>query len=115
MNHRPILLKELEKRISFLLSRQITDPSDPRLGGFRTDSFHVEPRQSGFHLGEMTAAFVTPDCAWYLSPRLKDAIELVLGYMFRHQRPDGCFDLSSCNFASPPDTAFMMNAVLSGW
>lgn len=115
MDHRPILIKELDKRISFLLSRQITDPSDPRRGGFWTDDFHVEPRHSGFNLSEMVIAFITHDSAWYLSERLKAAIELVLGYMFRHQRPDGCFDLSSCNFASPPDTAFMMNAVLNCW
>lgn len=115
MNHRQELLRQHDAYIESLLQRQLTGPEDPRYGGFWTDAFHVEPRQSGFFLGDMIAAYCTEDSRWYLSHRLADAIRADLTYMENHQRPDGCFDLTPCNYASPPDTAFMMNAVLSGW
>ena len=115
MNHRLELLQQHDAYIESLLQRQLTAPEDPRYGGFWTDAFHVEPRQSGFFLGDMIAAYCTEDSRWYLSHRLADAIRADLTYMENHQRPDGCFDLTPCNYASPPDTAFMMNAVLCGW
>ena len=115
ISHREALLRQLDGSVAGLLERQIREPSDPRYGGFWTESFHVEPRQSGFFLGEMIAAFCTSDSRWYLSARLAEGIRAVLTYMETHQRPDGCFDLTPCNYASPPDTAFMINALLNGW
>ena len=114
-NHRAELVVQLDGYIESLLARQITQEEDPRYGGFWTDAFHVEPRQSGFFLGEMMAAFCTKDSRWYLSGKLEKGIRAVLTYMENHQRPDGCFDLTPCNYASPPDTAFMVNALLNGW
>ena len=115
MTHRRALLLDLDERIGRLLPRQITAEGDDRFGGFWTADFHVEPRESGFFLGDMVAAFVTEDSRWYLHDELKAAIQRDLVYMQRHQRPDGCFDLTPCNYASPPDTAFMVNAMLNGW
>ena len=115
MTHRKEMLQDLDERVARLLPRQITDAGDARFGGFWTEDFHVEPRQSGFFLGDMVAAYVTQDSRWHRDDTLRAAILRDLTYMERHQRPDGCFDLSSCNFASPPDTAFMVNAMLNGW
>ncbi|MBR4359730.1 MAG: hypothetical protein IKP32_03845 [Clostridia bacterium] len=115
MTHRKEMLQDLDERVARLLPRQITDAGDARFGGFWTEDFHVEPRQSGFFLGDMVAAYVTQDSRWHRDDALRAAILRDLTYMERHQRPDGCFDLSSCNFASPPDTAFMVNAMLNGW
>ncbi len=115
LNHREELLRRLDGFIDHLLARQITAQDDPRYGGFWAEGFHVEPRQSGFFLGQMMAAFCTEDSKWYLSDRLAQAIRADLVYMENHQRPDGCFDLTPCNYASPPDTAFMVNAMLNGW
>lgn len=117
MQHRKEMLLDLDEQIAARLKRQITNEGDPRYGGFWTKrvQFHVEPRESGFFLGDMVAAFVTEDSRWYLSDVLAEAIRRDLRYMREHQRPDGCFDISTCNYASPPDTAFMVNAMLSGW
>ena len=115
MTHCAELLCQHDGYIEALLARQITQEGDPRYGGFWTENFHVEPRQSGFFLGDMMAAYCTEGSRWYLSPRLAEAIRADLTYMENHQRPDGCFDLTPCNYASPPDTAFMMNAVLCGY
>lgn len=115
MQHCLELLKVREEHVRLLISRQITDEGDPRCGGFRTPEFHVEPRESGFFLSELITVYVTPGSGLYLNAEVEQAIRRVLAYMERHQRPDGCFDLSPCNFASPPDTAFMVNAMLNGW
>ena len=115
VQHRAELLVQLDNTVDTLLRRQIMEKDDPRYGGFWTGSFHVEPRESGFFLGQMIAVFCTPDSRWYLSRKLEGGIRAVLTYMEKHQRPDGCFDLTPCNYASPPDTAFMVNALLNGW
>lgn len=115
MGFRFEMLRALDRSIGIMLERQITNEGDERFGGLWTDEFHVEPRQSGFQLSQFIWGYVTPDSEWYLNGRVYTAMMRLLSYMEAHQRPDGCFDLSPCNFASPPDTAFMINAVLNGW
>ena len=115
MPHRGELLRDLDAHIGELLSRQLMDMDDPRYGGFWTEPFHIETRAVGFCMSELVAGFVTQDSAWYLHPDAAKGIRAAFAYLDAHQRPDGCFDLSPCNFASPPDTAFMLNAVLNGW
>lgn len=115
MGFRFEMLRALDRSIGIMLERQITNEGDERFGGLWTDEFHVEPRQSGFQLSQFIWGYVTPDSEWYLNERVYTAMMRLLSYMEAHQRPDGCFDLSPCNFASPPDTAFMINAVLNGW
>lgn len=115
MGYRAELLKILDGNITSMLDRQITDENDENFGALWTDQFHVEPRMCGFHLTRFLWVYATKDSVWYLNGEIRAAIERLLVYMRVHQRPDGCYDLSPCNFASPPDTAFMMNAVLNGW
>lgn len=115
MQHLTYLLAEQDSKIRKLLDRQITQEGDPRYGGFWQSDFHVEPRACGFYLSEMIASYVTAKSELYLDASLAESIKRTLVYMKNHQRPDGCYDLSGCNFASPPDTAFMINAVLNGW
>ncbi len=114
-SHRLEMLQHMDQMLEGAMSRQIMDEGDPRYGGFWTEGFHVEPRHSGFVLGEMIAAFCTAESRWHLHPRMEKAIRAVIAYMDAHQRPDGCFDLTPCNYASPPDTAFMVNGLLNGW
>ena len=109
------LLAVFDGSIQELLDRQILSPDDPRYGGFWSEGFHVEPRHSAFILSKLIVAFVQPGSRWYLSADLGRAIRASLTYMERYQRPDGCFDLSACNFASPPDTAFMVNEMINAW
>ena len=113
--HRSELLARADAHVGGLISRQILDEHDPRYGGFWTPDFHVEPRQSGFFLSDLITVFICPDSRWYQSGEVERAIRAVLTYMERHQRPDGCFDLTPCNYASPPDTAFMVNEMIVAW
>lgn len=109
------MVAHLDEEIQTLAARQIRDPEDDRFGGFLLPNFHVEPRMSGFALSKLILGYVSVESGHHLSKPLGETIKNTFAYMRRYQRPDGCFDLSGCNFASPPDTAFMINAVLNAW
>lgn len=115
MTHCADMLRTHDGRIAKLIEQQNLDPSDSRYGGVWRPDFDIEPRTCGFHLSEILWGYLTPRSRWYKDERAAAAISALLVYAKNHQRPDGCFDLSSCNFASPPDTAFMVNCMLNGW
>ena len=112
-------LKELILRhdayIAGRLATQIRDRENPRYGGYLTEGYHVDPRFCGFTLGDMIIGYLCKGGAYYKNAELLSAIEANFDYMEAHQRPDGCVDLSDCNFASPPDTAFMCNHLFNAY
>ena len=113
--HAAQLLARLDAHIERLMARQVLEESSADYGGFMEDDLHVESRQCGFDLSALACGYVTKDSAHYLSERVKAALTAALAYLRAHQRPGGCVDLLSCNVASAPDTAFMINAVLNAW
>ena len=113
--HAAQLLAQLDAHIERLMARQVLEESSGDYGGFMEDDLHVESRQCGFDLSALACGYVTKDSAHYLSERVKAALTAALAYLRAHQRPGGCVDLLSCNVASAPDTAFMINAVLNAW
>lgn len=113
--HAAQLLAQLDGRIERLMARQVLEECSGDYGGFMEDDLHVESRQCGFDLSALACGYVTKDSAHYLSERVKAALTAALAYLRAHQRPGGCVDLLSCNVASAPDTAFMINAVLNAW
>lgn len=113
--HAAQLLAQLDGRIERLMARQVLDECSGDYGGFMEDDLHVESRQCGFDLSALACGYVTKESAHYLSERVKAALTAALAYLRAHQRPGGCVDLLSCNVASAPDTAFMINAVLNAW
>lgn len=115
MMHLNQLIREMDEQVTKALVAQVPDQKDPRFGGFLLSNDHVEPRMSGFVFSKLALAYMCVESAYYMNPRLESALAAALLYMDRVQRPDGCFDLSGCNFASAPDTAFMINAVLNAW
>lgn len=113
--HAAQLLTRLDAHIERLMARQVLEESSGDYGGFMEDDLHVESRQCGFDLSALACGYVTKESAHYLSERVKAALTAALAYLRAHQRPGGCVDLLSCNVASAPDTAFMINAVLNAW
>lgn len=113
--HAAQLLTQLDAHIERLMARQVLEECSGDYGGFMEDDLHVESRQCGFDLSALACGYVTKDSAHYLSERVKAALTAALAYLRAHQRPGGCVDLLSCNVASAPDTAFMINAVLNAW
>lgn len=104
-----------DQAVPAILASQVTDCADSRYGGFMSEQFHVDPRRCGFVLSELLSVYVTASSCHHKSEQVAQAMRAAFTYLERHQRPDGCFDLTSCNYASAPDTAFMINAVLLGW
>lgn len=115
MLHIPEMLSAWDREIPGLLSSQIMDGGESRFGGFMLEEFHVDPRSCGFVLSRLIVVYLTPASAFYKSEKVGQAIQAAFLYMEKHQRPGGCYDLSNCNFASAPDTAFMVNALLNAW
>ena len=116
MKHLAEMMASHDAQIDHLIAAQITDEQHQDFGGFlRSESYHVEPRESGFGLSVLIEGYICKESRHFHGAAVAQAIRNVLVYMERHQRPDGCFDLSGCNFASPPDTAFMINSVFNAW
>jgi len=115
MQHMPEMLSACDREIPVLLSSQVLGSGDTRYGGFMLEQFHVDPRHCGFALSRLIMVYVTPASGFYQDDAVKKAIQAAFFFMKEHQRPDGCYDLTNCNFASAPDTAFMVNALLNAW
>jgi len=115
VKHLPELTLACDKMAQKLLTTQLTDPDDPRFGAFITYGYHTDTRGVGGMLAQLAIAYLNPHGSLYLSEELKTAMQRAFVYMKRYQRPEGCIDLSACNFASPPDTGFMVNALLQPW
>ena len=77
--------------------------------------YYVDTRSSGFGLAHLLVSYVSPASRFHLNEKVRKSMEAVLSFLEKYQRPGGCLDLAGCNFASPPDTAFTMNAILNGW
>ena len=56
----------------------------------------------------MTAAYLSPESRHYRSADLLERMERAVDYLLRAQHVDGTIDLYITNFASPPDTAFVV-------
>ena len=98
-----------------ILSRQLMEDHHSRRGAIQMREFYVDTRSSGFGLAHLLVSYVSPESRFHLDESVRRSIEAVLSFLEKYQRPDGCLDLAGCNFASPPDTAFTMNALLNGW
>ena len=115
MSHRTDMLARLEAEAASLLDRQLTDGRHPLCGAFIQPAGHTDTRQSGFACAALAKAWLIPGNRYFHSEDVRRALELGLDFLLHHLRPDGCMDLSSCNFASAPDTAFTVNALLNAW
>lgn len=115
MKHLSELVQLSDRMVRRLLGTQLTDPEDPRYGAFITHGYHTDTRGVGGMLAQLAVAYLNPHGSFYLSEEVKAAMLSAFVYMKRYQRPEGCIDLSACNFASPPDTGFMVNALLQPW
>jgi len=57
----------------------------------------------------LTALYLAPESTHYHSAELLERMDRVLDYLLRVQHPDGTIDLYITNFASPPDTSFVID------
>jgi len=99
----------LDRAAENLLTRQVVDASDERLGGFIAEG--LEGGQGVSSLSTMGYAYLLDGSAWQGSDELVDRIKLGAAWSRRVRRPTGCYDLVTTNFDSSPDTGFIVNAL----
>ena len=115
MAHFEEMLAQYDAQTARLLSAQCGDRGKDVYGAFILFGCHTDTRSSGFGLAHLTVSYLLPQSRFYHSEKVRSALETAFSYIFSHQRPGGCLDLSGCNFASAPDTAFTVNEVISAW
>ena len=69
-------------------------------------SGYVDTRLAAYAISRLIPALSHPGSALHGDGALRALIGTGLAYIERERRESGCFDLSSCNFDSAPDTAF---------
>ena len=115
MTHFQEMLFQHEAETLRILKTQLLDPQDEKYGAFTEAGGHIDSRHCGFLLAHLAVAYLIPQCRFYHAEFLQSAIEKGFHFLLSHHRPGGCLDLTSCNFASAPDTAFTMNAMINAW
>ncbi|MBL7813892.1 MAG: hypothetical protein JNL70_02715 [Saprospiraceae bacterium] len=66
-------------------------------------------RQLGYDFANLVAAFAEPQSKFYQNKALIPHMESVMRFLVQEQNPDGTLDIA--NFASPPDTAFILEPI----
>ena len=64
-------------------------------------------RSLGFDLANYSAAYTESKNKYYQSPALEKAMNLIVDFLLKEQKPDGTLDFG--NLSSPPDTAFIID------
>ncbi len=99
----------LDRSIENLITRQVTDKSDPRYGGFIAD---------GLDGGSGVSSLATFGYGYLLDgsgnqghDELVDRIKMGAEWSRKVRRPSGNYDLVSTNFDSSPDSGFIVNVL----
>ena len=108
-----LLLRENETERT--LRMQVLSEGASYDGAFVEDGGNIDTRHNGFLLALLASSYVMPKSRYYHAPDVKTALERGFHFLLTHQRPGGCLDLTACNFASAPDTAFTMNDMINAW
>lgn len=101
----PAIVKSSERSVERALPRQqanggmLDEHEVPTVGG-----------SAGF-FSTMLAVYLTPESRYYHSAEVLDRMERVADYLLHAQHPNGTIDLYITNFASPPDTGFVIRAL----
>lgn len=110
MTNEQRMLRELDQLTDLEMRRQ-----DPATGRFLVTDYHTDTRGMGFTLAHQLLCLIHPMSRHSGSAALAEAIRKGLDWEKANRNASGCFDLSSCNFDSAPDTAFTANALYDAW
>jgi hypothetical protein len=99
----------IDQSVEGLLTRQVTDKSDPRYGGFISDGMDGGSGVSS--LSTYGYAYLLDGSAYQGREELVERIRLGAEWSRKIRRPSGNYDLVQTNFDSSPDTGFIVNAL----
>jgi len=98
----PDLVKSADRGIEKKLPKQQAN------GGWLDEHGIPAVGISAGNFSTMTAGYLAPESGHYHRAELLERMERAADYLLRAQHPDGTIDLYSTNFASPPDTGFVV-------
>lgn len=110
------LLRDLiaanDARVPSQLAQQEVRAGHRWLGGLRNEyGLHSAGGTSGF-ISSLACAVASPGGRWANSPDLVEPLRLAVRYLKAAQYEDGTVDYYATNFRSPPDTAFILEAMV---
>lgn len=103
---------KLDESVDSLLQRQIVDKSHRYYGSYQNaaDGLYYGSAPTDILTG-LLSAYILPQSRHYKRPLLAERLELAAQAFARLQTKDGNWNLPFTNFNSPPDTAFIMQAI----
>lgn len=109
-NHYDFVLKAAEEKVPQILNHQVLVNESFDYGGIESpETGFANPGEAASALVILIPLYLNKDSRYFQKYKLQTAIELLLAYLKRVQRPDGTFDLLTTNFYSAPDTGFMIH------
>jgi len=100
-----------DQQIPGLLEKQERRPGHRWLGGQVNETgLYTAQGTSGF-ISAVACAACAPGSKYFRSTDLVEPLQLAIRYMLAAQHDDGTVDYYATNFHSPPDTAFILEAV----
>jgi len=101
----------LDKAVDGYIERQILDKSHKYYGSYASDDGLYYGSTPAHLLDGFLTAYVLPQSRHFRSARVAERMELAAQAFGRIQTKDGNWNLPTTNFNSPPDTAFIMQAL----
>ncbi|HOX37990.1 MAG TPA: hypothetical protein PL033_08385 [Candidatus Brocadiia bacterium] len=106
-----LVVKRLDESLKSAMSRQVSDPQNPRCGGIADHTGLYHCHTVGGFLKDAAAAYYHPESAYHSDKALFERVRLAAEFLTRSQSPDGNVNLLVTNFNSPPDTGFVVHNV----
>lgn len=106
------ILEDSDKRVSQFLRWQCLDAASTDFGGSAMGDRDIDVKETFIRLGTAIACWLHPESRYHRDAKLAGRMDIALDYLVRMQHSDGTYDFPNCNFASAPDTAFMVQEVI---
>lgn len=103
-------IRQAEAAMPRLLQAQITDPASPNCGAVLYGDTGLPYLPTGL-LATAIPLVACPESRHYRDRAFEERITLAARACLRLQEPDGTVSMLDCNFHSPPDTAFVIEAL----
>lgn len=98
----PELVKSADNGVQRAMSKQQAN------GGWLDPYGIPTVGHSASALASLTAVYLSPESRYHANREVRDRMERAADYLLHAQHPDGTIDLYLTNFASPPDTGFVV-------
>lgn len=105
------LVRANDEHVARLLPRQERRASHRRVGGLPDEhGIYTAGGAAGF-VSALACASCAPGSGFLHSTALVEPLQLAVRFLLEVQHDDGTIDLHTTNFHSPPDTAFVLDAL----